>query len=290
MAEQISGRVRLPKGFDSQTESVIAGTLVIQQGALAFPDGTSFTSSIDTSIFVTTSSFNSFTATYNTGSFSGSFKGDGSQLTGITATVNTSSLVTTSSFNSYTASINSFTASYNTGSFSGSFIGTASYSLNSELLQGVGLSSIAQVDQQNTFTQTNTFRESTYYQADNYRVVHKAIPPALCTQAITSEIFNVYDYIEYTTTQDHINATAIFTYNLLDTATGKSIQGGQALMVWSPSHSSYSTIIDTSAPVLGGSVTLGITDTYDPGLERVVLTVTNNTSGDLLIKGLLTIV
>ncbi len=75
MSENITGRVRLPKGFDSQAESVIESTLVIQQGALEFSDGTFFTSSIDTSVFVTTSSFNAFTATYNTGSFSGSFTG-----------------------------------------------------------------------------------------------------------------------------------------------------------------------------------------------------------------------
>lgn len=45
------------------------------------------------------------------GSFTGSFKGDGSQLTGITATVDSSSLLTTASFNTYTASTNSDLAS-----------------------------------------------------------------------------------------------------------------------------------------------------------------------------------
>jgi hypothetical protein len=39
--------------------------------------------SIDTGSLVTTASFNAFTASYTTGSFTGSFKGDGSQLTGI---------------------------------------------------------------------------------------------------------------------------------------------------------------------------------------------------------------
>jgi len=107
--------------------------------------------SIDTSAFVTTSSFNSFTSSYNTGSFTGSFTGN---LTGtaswatqaLTASflpVNTyqitsswaeyvvnggnvdiSGLVTTSSFNAFTSSINSFTSSYNTGSFTGSFSGS----------------------------------------------------------------------------------------------------------------------------------------------------------------------
>jgi hypothetical protein len=59
------------------------------------------------------------------GSFSGSFYGDGSGLSNLPVPiVNTSSLVTTSSFNAFTSSINSFTASYTTGSFTGSFTGT----------------------------------------------------------------------------------------------------------------------------------------------------------------------
>ena len=94
----------------------------------------------DVSGFVTTSSFNAFTASintftssYNTGSFSGSFTGSlsGTASYALTAsyienlpTFNTGGLVTTSSFNAFTSSINSFTASYNTGSFSGSFTGS----------------------------------------------------------------------------------------------------------------------------------------------------------------------
>ena len=72
-------------------------------------------------------------------SFTGSFVGDGSGLTGIT--VDPSGLVTEITFNSYTSStdnridsletesgsirtaFNSFTSSYNTGSFTGSFTG-----------------------------------------------------------------------------------------------------------------------------------------------------------------------
>ncbi len=38
---------------------------------------------IETGSFVTTSSFNTFTGSYNTGSFTGSFTGDGSGLTGV---------------------------------------------------------------------------------------------------------------------------------------------------------------------------------------------------------------
>jgi hypothetical protein len=53
---------------------------------------------VDTSSLVTTSSFNSFTSSYNTGSFTGSFRGDGSGLTNLPGqSVNTSSLATTGS-------------------------------------------------------------------------------------------------------------------------------------------------------------------------------------------------
>jgi hypothetical protein len=58
---------------------------------------------------------------YNiTGSFSGSFYGDGSGLNNLpSSNINTSSLVTTASFNA-------FTSSYTTGSFTGSFFGNGS--------------------------------------------------------------------------------------------------------------------------------------------------------------------
>jgi hypothetical protein len=68
---------------------------------------------------------------YNiSGSFSGSFQGDGSGLINIpTQSFETGSFVTTSSFNT-------FTGSYNTGSFSGSFEGTSSYALTASYLEG----------------------------------------------------------------------------------------------------------------------------------------------------------
>ena len=113
------------------------------------PQGLPGTGSIaNTGSFVTTSSFNSFTSSYNTGSFTGSFSGS---LFGTaswsnnsisssfaisaswapTQTINTSSLVTTSSFNAFTSSYNtgSFTGSFN-GVFTGSLFGTASRAIS----------------------------------------------------------------------------------------------------------------------------------------------------------------
>ena len=115
---------------------------------------------------VTATSFNQFTSSYTTGSFTGSFKGDGSGLTGIPGVtpIDTTIFVTTSSFNSFTSSyisdsgsfdsritnlsssinsitgsvtintssfvttssFNSFTSSYTTGSFTGLFTGDGS--------------------------------------------------------------------------------------------------------------------------------------------------------------------
>jgi hypothetical protein len=133
MSENITGRVRLPQGFDSQAESVLEGTLVIEQGSLTFPDGTFFTSSIDTTAFVTTSSFNAFTATYNSGSFSGSFRGDGSGLTGIAGggSTNTGSLLLTASVALNTITFtkgngSTFPITVNTGSGGGT-VNTSSF-------------------------------------------------------------------------------------------------------------------------------------------------------------------
>jgi hypothetical protein len=291
MSEQITGRVRLPKGFDSQAESTIESTLIIQQGALEFPDGTFLTSSINTSTFVTTSSFYAFTSSYNSGSFSGSFRGDGSGLTGVGGTtINTSSFVTTSSFNAFTASINSFTASYSTGSFTGSFtgslLGTASYA---DMLDGLDSTAFAQLSIQNIYTQTNTFRESTYYQSDTYSAAHKAIQPVLVSNAITVEVFNIYTYITYSEVDENRNCTAIFTYNIEDITTGKTVRGGQVLMVWSPTHQGFTAVVDTNAVVYGGDLTFDIVDDYTLGSEYVKLRLTNNSGGNVYIRGLLTI-
>jgi hypothetical protein len=84
-----------------------------------------------------------FKETYNTGSFSGSFVGDGSGLTNLP--IDTSALVTTSSFND-------FTSSYNTGSFTGSFIGDGSgltdldiFNINESFLEPVSFTSQSSV-------------------------------------------------------------------------------------------------------------------------------------------------
>jgi hypothetical protein len=84
---------------------------------------------IDASSLVTTSSFNTFTASAVTISSFNAFTASAvltSSFNTFTASINrfTASAVTTSSFNTFTASINTFTASYNTGSFTGSFIGS----------------------------------------------------------------------------------------------------------------------------------------------------------------------
>jgi len=67
-----------------------------------FYDGTGNSVTINATIpdiYVLTSSFNSFTSSYNTGSFTGSFIGDGSGLTGVGGgSINTGSLLTTASF------------------------------------------------------------------------------------------------------------------------------------------------------------------------------------------------
>ncbi len=80
---------------------------------------------IDTGSFVTTSSFNAFTASYTTGSFTGSFIGDGSQLTGIVSSKWTgSNPISRQSDVEITGSLRV------QGSITGSLLGTASWAEN----------------------------------------------------------------------------------------------------------------------------------------------------------------
>jgi hypothetical protein len=73
--------------------------------------------------YLLTSSFEDFTGSYATGSFTGSFDGDGSGLVNIPA----SGVV---GLNSLTSSFEYFTSSYTTGSFTGSFDGDGSRLVN----------------------------------------------------------------------------------------------------------------------------------------------------------------
>jgi len=89
-------------------------------------DGTQFNSfisgsDINTGSFLSTSSFNDFTSSYNTGSFTGSFTGNGSQLTNLpTSSIDTSSFI----LNSQTSSMSVSSSLY---SISSSYSSTASY-------------------------------------------------------------------------------------------------------------------------------------------------------------------
>ena len=84
----------------------------------------------------------------------GSFRGDGSGLTGITATVDTGSLVTTSSFNAYTSSndakwtaLGNQSGSWITESETGSFATTASVTA---LSQSIATTDLAQNNRLNS--------------------------------------------------------------------------------------------------------------------------------------------
>lgn len=100
----------------------------------------------DTSSLVLTSSFNNFTASYNTGSFTGSFTGDGSQLTGIvsskwsgsnpitrdsdveiTGSLRVTNGITASLYGTASWAEQAETASYSLVALSSSYAETASY-------------------------------------------------------------------------------------------------------------------------------------------------------------------
>jgi len=103
------------------------------------PSGSGGGGTIDTSSFVTTSSFNAFTGSYQVDSSSFNTKINSLTLATSSYVLNsqTSSFVTNSQTSSFvtTSSFNAFTGSYNTGSFTGSFtgslFGTASWAFSS---------------------------------------------------------------------------------------------------------------------------------------------------------------
>jgi len=101
-SELSSGYIVVAKGGHIVSGTIENANLLNGQSASFYLDYNNFNNVPE---YVTTSSFNLFTSSYTTGSFTGSFVGDGSGLTNLPIIdIDTSTLVTTSSFNSYTSS------------------------------------------------------------------------------------------------------------------------------------------------------------------------------------------
>jgi hypothetical protein len=101
------------------TASYVEGTIASASYALTASYALNGGTTIDTGSLVTTSSFNNFTSSYSTGSFTGSFIGDGSGLIGVVSSsyAATSSIALSSSYSlssSYAASASLATTSLNT--------------------------------------------------------------------------------------------------------------------------------------------------------------------------------
>jgi hypothetical protein len=182
--------------------------------------------------------------------------------------------------------------SVTSSTFLGNLTGTASVATtaaDSQLLDGLDSAQFAQLAAQNLYTEINIFRNVTYYQADSYNVVQTAIVPTLGTNSDTIDVFNIYSFIEYNSLDETRNYSAIFTYNISDISSGKTVRGGQVIMVWSPDRDEFKTLVDTNAVVYGGDITFDIIDDYTLGSEYVKLTMTNNSGGNVYVRGLLTI-
>lgn len=172
--------------------------------------------------FVLTSSFNSFTSSYNTGSFTGSFTGDGSQLTGIvsskwtgsnpisrdgnveiTGSLNvtngiTASLYGTASWadNSLTASYveNAQTASYVLNAISSSFATTASFITASGVYGPYGSNSVI------TSSYSLTALSASHAITSSYAISSSYAATASYSQNIQiSGSVNNVDYIDFNT-------------------------------------------------------------------------------------------
>ena len=118
-------------------------------------DGSGLTGLISSS-YANTASFAQSGNGIFSGSFSGSFEGDGSGLTGIIATVDTGSLLTTASFSDPNLTFTKGDSSTFDVDLTSLTVATASYALNSELLDG---------RDSTTFTSTASFNSftSSYY-------------------------------------------------------------------------------------------------------------------------------
>ena len=137
---------------------------------------------IDTGSLVTTSSFNNFTASYTTGSFTGSFKGDGSQLTGIVSSKWTgSNPISRQSDVEITGSLRV------QGSITGSLFGTASNAATASYYQETDPIFVAKSGSFAT-TGSNTFIGTQTITGSNGRLIYTGTTPGVGSNPTLAEV------------------------------------------------------------------------------------------------------
>ncbi len=187
-----------------------------------------------------------------------------------------------------------------TGSFTGSLLGTGSWAINaltasnSELLDGIDSSQFARLDIDNTFNGVNTVTQKTLRDNSSYVIAETSISSDVITGPDTQsiEVFNIYNYVTYTTDRPALNTAATFDYTVFDD-TLTSIRSGRVNLSWTPNNAGQEAITDTQTivnPTESGNITFNTTIDYGIGNEFVKLNVINGASKPIYIRGFLRII
>lgn len=218
----------------------------------------------------------------NTNQLTGSYGLTGS----LQATSFTGSLLGTGSWAN-----NAITASYVLNAVSSSFASTASYA---DTLDGIDSTQFARLDIDNTFNGINTVTQKTLRDNSSYVIAETSISSDVITGPDTQsiEVFNIYNYVTYTTDRPALNTAATFDYTLFDD-TLTSIRSGRVNLSWTPNNAGQEAITDTQTIVNTGessNIIFNSSVDYGIGSEFVKLNVINGASKPIYIRGFLRII
>jgi hypothetical protein len=186
-------------------------------------------------------------------------------------------------------------------SLTGSLLGTASYATNAltasyaNTLDGIDSTQFARLDIANTFDGVNTTTQKTLRTDNTYTIAETlyASPTITGPDTQSIELFNIYDYITYSTDRPIANTAAIFNYTILDPNT-VAIRSGQINLSWSPGgNPSEAAITETQTIVNSGessNISFDYIIDYPTGAEYVKLRVLNGSSTDIYVRGFLRII
>ena len=218
----------------------------------------------------------------NTNQLTGSYAITGS----LVATSFTGSLQGTGSWAN-----NAITASYVLNAVSSSFASTASYA---DTLDGIDSTQFARVDIDNTFNGVNTVTQKTLRDNSGYIIAETSISSDEIvgpdTQSV--EVYNVYQYVTYTTDRSALNTAATFDYTIFDN-TLLAIRSGRVNLSWTPNTPGQEAITDTQTivdPAESANITFNSSVDYSIGTEFVKLNVLNGASKPIYIRGFLRII
>jgi len=188
-----TGNITITNTAPNQTVTLGSGTGINVTGT--YPNFT-INNTVNSSIFLTTSSFNSYTSS-TTSQFAGtsSFATTASYALNAGTTIDTGSFVTTSSFNAFTQSINTATSSFVTNSQTSSFV---TNSQTSSFVQNNQTSSFVLNNQTSSFvlnSQTSSFvtnnQTSSFTTTSSFNTFTQSINTAT-SSFVTTTSFNAF--------------------------------------------------------------------------------------------------